>query len=88
MFSDPIELVVIRDALGDVTVSLIHLVLSDGTEYHEVGIHDTRPLDLRKHKWVVVDSYLDSEAGSDVFAETVGTVRAGHRVVPSLVFAA
>ena len=36
---------------GHVTMSFIKVRVGDGTEYYEVGQFDTRPLDLRKHKW-------------------------------------
>ena len=59
------------------TISLVRITLQDGTQYHEVGVLDTRPLDLRKHKWRVVDSLLTERAGRDLYDATVDAIRAG-----------
>ncbi len=66
---------------GNVVVSLVHITLTDHTEYYEVAALDTRPLDLRKHRWTVVESYATKFRALDVFAGTVDAIHTGHRVV-------
>jgi hypothetical protein len=59
-------------ATGSVTVSLVHIYLSDGTDYFEVATLDTRPLDTRKHRWTVVESYATESRARLVFDRATG----------------
>lgn len=62
---------------GDVTVSLVHIILSDGTDYYEAALLDTRPLDTRKHGWSVVESYATEQRARQVFDAITGHHLAG-----------
>jgi hypothetical protein len=65
---------------GTVTVSLAHITLSDRTDYYEVAVLDSRPLDLRKHRWSVVETYVRASRAHEVFDVVVDAVHLGHIV--------
>lgn len=67
---------------GTVTVSHVQVSVGFGaTVYHEVAVIDTRPLDLRKHRWNVVETYIEQDRAGVVFRDTVAAVLRGEKIV-------
>jgi hypothetical protein len=65
---------------GMVTVSLIRVTLSDQATYYEVAVLDTRPLDLRKHRRSIIETYARESRAREVYGVVVDAATLGHVV--------
>lgn len=68
-----------RHVEGISVVSHVRITVGD-TTYDEVAVHDTRPLDVRQWKWLVIGSNLDRLSAHLVYRAALDAVDAGHRV--------